>query len=116
MSTTFQGRLNGFDTKDVHEVSRVARKYSYDVAASGGGTLRFKVKVYDPGQIGIGADEVKGKWRTLVDRDKIDGGHKVSGTLDVLGVGDIDSRSLKFIFSRGIGTKGVGYDFFMEPA
>jgi len=116
MSTTFTGSLERTDTKDVHEVSRLARKYSYDVTASGGGTLRFKVEIYDPGQIGIGADEVKGKWRTLVDRDKIDSGHKCSGTLNVESAGDFDSRALKFIFSRGIGTKGVGYEFFMQPA
>lgn len=116
MSTTLKGSLDGLDTKDVHEISRLARKYSYDVTASGGGTLRFKIEIYDPGQIGIGVDNVKGRWRTLLDRDKIDSGRKCGGTIDVPKLTTTDSRALKVIFSRGVGTKGVGYDFFMEPA
>jgi len=118
MSTTITGELHGTDTKDTSELARIAREYSYRVTASGGGTLRFKVEHFTGDQLGVGADYVKGKWITLVDRDKIDSGHTCSGTFTLphtLNMDD-DMGSVRFIFSRGLGTKGVDYDFFMAPA
>ena len=115
MSTFFKGSLNGLDTKDTHEISRKVRKYNYTVKAKGKGTLRFKIDYLDPGQIGVGADHVPAKWRTLVKRHKVDGGKSCSGSFELQGFDD-ESRSLKMIFSRGVGTKGVDYDFEMEKA
>lgn len=115
MSTTLKGRLDGLDTKDTHEIARLVRKYDYTIKANGNGKLRFKIKYYAPGDIGIGADGTKGKWRNLVSRDKIDGGKICSGSFELPGLDD-ENRSMKVIFSRGVGTKGVGYNFTMKPA
>ena len=60
-------------------------------------------------------DEVKGKWRTLVERFKVDGGRTCNDSFDLPGL-DGDKRNMKVIFSRGVGTKGVNYDFTMSPA
>jgi len=118
MSTTISGELHGTDTKDTFDYARLARKYNYTVKASGGGTLRFKAEHYTGDQLGIGADYVKGKWVTIEERVKIESGHTMTGSFTVphtLNM-DEDEGSLRLIFSRGLGTKGVDYEFFMEPA
>ena len=118
MSTTISGELNGLDTKDTCDLARLARKYSYRVKANGGGKLRFKIKHFTGDQIGVGADYVKGKWITIENRSKIESGHTCSGSFKLpptLNMPD-GLGSLRLIFSRGLGTKGVDYEFFMEPA
>lgn len=115
MSTTLSGSLNGLDTKDTYERTRLARDYTYRLTASGGGTLRFKIQKYAAGDIGVGADSTKGRWVTVLPRFKTNGGQTCTGAFTIPGF-DGDSASVKFIFSRGLGTKGVDYNFFMEPA
>ncbi|MEM8807509.1 MAG: hypothetical protein AAGF01_15935 [Cyanobacteria bacterium P01_G01_bin.38] len=117
MSTTVKGELKGLDTKDTCEFVRQVRKYSYRVKASGGGTLRFKIEHFTGDELGIGADYVKGKWITIEDRSKIKSGNTCTGSFDLPITHNLDDRgSVKLIFSRGLGTKGVDYEFFMEPA
>lgn len=118
MSTTITGELHGLDTKDTSELARLARRYNYSVKASGGGTLRFKIEHFTGDELGIGVDYVKGKWITLEDRSKIESGHTCTGSFTLpLTRNMSDGMGLvKFIFSRGMGTKGVDYEFFMEPA
>jgi hypothetical protein len=118
MSTSVSGELHGVDTKDTCEYTRVARKYNYSVKASGGGTLRFKAEHFTGDQLGVGADYVKGKWVTIEERVKIESGHTLTGSFTLpttLNMPD-DRGSLRLIFSRGLGTQGVDYEFFMEPA
>lgn len=118
MSTTVSGELHGTDTKDTFELARQTRNYDYSVKASGGGTLRFKIEHYTGDQLGVGADYVKGKWITIEDRSKIESGHTCKGSFTLPGTLNMADGmgSLKLIFSRGLGTKGVDYEFFMEPA
>lgn len=118
MSTTISGELNGVDTKDSCDLARLARTYTYRVKASGGGKLRFKIKHFTGDEIGVGADYVKGKWITIEDRSKIETGHTCTGSFKLATTRNMseDMGSLRLIFSRGLGTKGVDYEFFMEPA
>ena len=118
MSTTASGELHGLDTKDTCEYTREARKYNYTVKASGGGTLRFKAEYFTGDQLGVGADFVPGKWLTIEERVKIESGHTLTGsfTLIPLYTSTDNQGLLRLIFSRGLGTKGVDYEFFMEPA
>ena len=116
MSTTISGDLYRSDTKDVCELTRKARKYDYRVQASGGGTLRLKIEYRTDDQLGVGADYVKGKWYTLVPRFKTDSGQTTEGSFTLPDTGADGSTRIKFIFSRGLGTKGVDYEFYMEPA
>jgi hypothetical protein len=117
MSTTISGELHGFDTKDQCELTRVACKYSYSVKASGGGTLRFKVEHYTGDEIALDGDANKGRWFTIEERIKIESGHTTTGSFTVPETLNLDGSGLiKLIFSRGLGTQGVDYEFFMEPA
>jgi hypothetical protein len=118
MSTTIKGDLHGFNTEDKCELGRQARKYNYSVQASGGGTLRFKAEHFTGDELGVGADYVKGKWVTIEERIKIESGHTTTGsfTLPTTRNAPEGTGSLRLIFSRGLGTKGVDYEFFMEPA
>jgi hypothetical protein len=118
MSTTVKGDLTGFDTEDRCEYARIARDYNYTVTASGGGTLRFKAERYTGDQIGPGTEFHKGHWETIEERIKIESGHTTTGrfTLPVTSGNPNDMGALRLIFSRGVGTKGVSYDFTMEPA
>ena len=118
MSTTIKGDLHGLNTEDKCELGREARTYDYSVKASGGGTLRFKVEHYTGDQLGVGADYVKGKWITIEERIKIESGHTTTGSFTLpttLNAPD-GQGSMRLIFSRGLGTKGVDYEFFMEPS
>ena len=116
MSTTLTGDLHGTDTKDTSELSRKARKYTYRVSASGGGTVRLKIDYLIPGQIGLDGDTIDSKWKNLVPRFKTDSGQTTSGRFSLPKVNDEGKTMMKVIFSRGIGTKGVNYEFYMEPA
>src|SRR5687768_10944726 len=109
MSTSISGELHGLNTKDTRELGRVPRRYDYSVKASGGGTLRFKVEHYTGDQLGVGADEVKGRWLTIEERIKIESGHTTTGssTLPAMGVAADGEATMRLIFSRGLGTKGV---------
>ncbi len=118
MSTSVSGELHGTDTKDTCVFGRKTRKYNYTVKASGGGTLRFKAEHFTGDQLGVGADYVKGKWVTIEERVKIESGHTLTGSFTLphtLNM-DEDEGSLQLIFSRGLGTQGVDYEFTMEPA
>lgn len=115
MPTTLKGNLRNLDTKDKVEKTRLARKYDYRISASGGGTVRLKIEYYYPGQIGQDGDTIGPMWKTLVPRYKTDSGQTTSGSFTIPGDSD-DSKKLRFIFSRGAGTQGVDYDFFMEKA
>lgn len=118
MSTTVSGELHHADTKDICDFARLARPYTYRVKASSGGTLRFKIEHFTGDQIGVGADYVKGKWMTIENRSKIEAGHTCTGSFTLPTTLNMDEGmgSLRLIFSRGLGTKGVDYEFFMEPA
>ncbi len=118
MSTSITGELHGLNTKDTCELGRLPRTYDYTVKASGGGTLRFKVDHFTGDQIGVGADDVDGKWLTIEERIKIESDHTTTGrfTLPAVGVAADGEATMRLIFSRGLGTKGVDYEFFMEPA
>src|SRR5438874_5393984 len=100
MSTTLTGELCGLDTKDTHELGRIPRKYDYSVKASGGGTLRFKVDHFTGDQIGVGADNVPGRWLTIEERIKIESGHTTTGsfTLPAMGVAADGEATMRLIF------------------
>lgn len=117
MSTTINGELHGWDTKDQCELSRAAGKYGYSVKASGGGTLRFKVEHYTGDEVALDVDANKGRWFTIEERIKIESGHTTVGHFTVPETLNMNGNGLiKLIFSRGLGTQGVDYEFFMEPA
>jgi hypothetical protein len=117
-TTTFRGGLHGLDTKDKDKFYKPPGKYKYNVSASGGGKLRFKVKYYTGDQTETkNGDEVHGSWNTLVKREKVDSGSTLSGNFDLpQSQGGQSTTELKVIFSRGLGTKGVDYNFSMDPA
>jgi hypothetical protein len=84
MSTTITGDLHGLDTKDKSKLYKAPKKYKYTVSASGGGKLRFKVKYYTGDQYSPNpGDGLKGKWRTLIKREKVDSGASLSGSFDL---------------------------------
>ena len=118
MSTTITGELHGLNTKDTCELGREPRKYDYSVKATGGGTLRFKVDHFTGDQHGVGADDVQGSWVTIEERIKIESDHTTTGsfTLPAMGLAADGDATMRLIFSRGLGTQGVDYEFFMEPA
>jgi len=118
MSTTITGGLHGLDTKDNIKLYKAPKKYKYTVSASGGGKLRFKVKYYTGDEYSpYPGDGLKGKWRTLVKREKIDSGASLSGSFDLpQSLGGQSTTELKLIFSRGFATTGVDYNFSMEAA
>ena len=118
MATTITGELHGLDTKDTSEISRLPRAYNYSVSASGGGTLRFKVEYYTGDEIALPGDGVNGSWVTLEDRQKIDSGNTLNGAFTLPHAVEPSQAEtlLRLIFSRGMGTQGVDYNFQMSPA
>jgi hypothetical protein len=118
MSTTMSGELHSFDTKDSSEISRVPGAYTYTVSASGGGTLRFKIEYFSGDEIAPPGDAVHGQWLTLEDRQKIDSGNSLNGsfTLPKSANASETETQLRLIFSRGLGTVGVDYQFAMQLA
>jgi len=118
MSTSVSGELHSWDTEDKLQMGRQARTYNYRVTASGGGTLRFKVEHFTGDELGVGADFVPGKWITIEERIKIESGHTTSGSFTLPETRNVQEGmgTMRLTFSRGLGTKGVDYDFFMEPA
>lgn len=115
MPTTVNGDLHGFDTKDSCEFTRLARKYDYQVSASDGGTVRLKISYWIPPVLGIGPEYQPGKWKTLVSRFKTESGQTTSGSFTLPDAGGQGSTLMKLIFSRGVATQGVDYEFYMEP-
>ncbi|OLE54261.1 MAG: hypothetical protein AUG51_09145 [Acidobacteria bacterium 13_1_20CM_3_53_8] len=118
MSTTIKGDLHDLNTEDKIELSRPARKYSFNIKASGGGTVKFKIDRLTSSLVtGVGADHEEGKFVTLVERFTTDSGQTTESSFtlpETLGTDGMGG--MRLIFSRNLGTKGVDYEFFMEPA
>jgi hypothetical protein len=118
MSTTIKGDLHSLDTKGTSDLYKTPGKYKYTVSATGGGKLRFKVKYYSGDEYSpFPGDGLKGKWYTLVKREKVDSGAILSGSFDLpQSLGGQSTTQLRLIFSRGFATTGVDYDFSMQAA
>ena len=116
MTDTIPGDLHGLNTVDKHQMDRRAGAYEYSITASGGGNVHLKIEHYTGDQPGTDIDSIKGHWKTIEERAKVESGHTMTGsftlpeTLDSNGYG-----RMRVKLSRGIGTKGVDYKFVMNP-
>jgi len=119
MSTTISGDLYGVDYSDKYELVRTARTYKYDLTASGGGKVSFKVEWFSPpllGEVGV-----SGHWYVLEDKSKVASGTTLNGSFTVP-KHQIDSSSssdqtqIRLTFSREFASAGANYKLFFEPA
>lgn len=119
MSTTLSGDLHDLDYSDKFELVRTARTYNYELTASGGGKVSFKVEWYHPpllGEVGV-----SGQWWSLEDKSKVASGTTLNGSF-IVPKHNIDSSSssdqtqIRLIFSREFASAGVNYKLFFEPA
>lgn len=107
------GRLYGTDTRDRYERGVPAGTYDFEVSASGGGRLRFKVEAYQPPMLGGGGG---GFWYAIEPRSRVASGSQLTGSFRVPDTHlsssvSIPEGTIRIIFSRGAGTRGVDYDF-----
>lgn len=115
MSTTLNGNLHGTNTENMSEAfGRLPRRYNYTVTASGGGKVKVRIDFRTPDIPGIGSENVRGKWKTLVDKFDTESGQTTSGHFTLPSFGNPETE-MRVHFSRSIGTQGVDYVFFMEP-
>jgi hypothetical protein len=119
MSTTISNDLYDLDYSDKFELVRTARTYNYELTASGGGRVSFKIEWYSPpllGEVGV-----SGHWYDLEDKSKVASGTTLNGSFTVP-KHQIDSSSwsdqtqLRLTFSREFASAGVSYKLFFEPA
>jgi hypothetical protein len=116
MPTTLKGDLHGFDTEDKCEFSRKAGFYNYSIKASDGGNVHLKIEHYTGDQIGLDADAIKGTWKTIEERIKIESNHSTTGSFSLSETLNANGNGLMRVkFSRGLGTNGVDYEFVMTP-
>lgn len=119
MSTTINGDLHNLDYSDHCEFVRTARIYNYELTASGGGKVSFKVEFFSPpllGEVGV-----SGHWYVLEDKSKIASGTTLKGSFTVpktqlSSSSTSDQTQIRLTFSRALASKGVDYRLFFEPA
>ena len=107
------GRLYGTDTRDRYERGVPAGIYDFEVSAAGGGRLNFKVEAYQPPMLGGGG---RGFWYDIEPRSKVASGSHLTGNFRVSETRlsssvSIPEGAIRIVFSRGVGTRGVDYDF-----
>jgi hypothetical protein len=118
MSTTIQGDLHNTDYSDKIELVRTARAYKYEVSASGGGTVSFKMEYFQPALLGEtgGRDQ----WWTIEDKSKVASGATLTGSFTVprtqlTSTTDTDSTRIRATFSREFASTGVDYTLLFYP-
>ena len=116
-TTPISGDLHGINTIDVHALTKQGGSYSYNVRVWGGGNVHLKVEYYTGDQIALDADAIKGTWKTVEERIKIESDHTTSGSFTLPASvdknGNERSYEMRVKFSRGALTKGSNYHFEM---
>ena len=118
MSTTIRNDLHEWDTVDKYEMRRRARTYNYTLRVWDGGKVRFRMHFYQPAMLG---ESGGGHWYELEDRSNVASGTTLSGSFTVPPTALSSSVSTEWTlirakFSRGLGTSGVNYELYFEPA
>jgi len=116
MSITITRSMHGLDTEDMsQEFGLEPRRYDYTVTASGGGKVKVRIEHRTPDIPGIGSENVRGKWKTLVDKFDTDSGQTTSGHFTLPSFPTHPLTKMRVHFSRSIGSKGVDYVYHQEP-
>ena len=116
---TFKGDIHQTDTVDERELGLPGGTYSYSLKVWDGGNVHLKVEYYTGDQIGIGPDYVKGSWKTVEERIKVESDHTTTGSFSIPTVYLEDGVTKKGFntrvkFSRGVLTKGANYSFVLN--